>query len=243
MTILPMTTSQPGVKTTMMPSLSTTATAWPTPQRATHVNVQMTMAPTATMSPDPRNAAQVAAGRHAPVNRNVRHELTEELFVDGVKRARPYMHRVAVEIVGLPDADDVVSESILRAWRGRHTYNGTASVSTWLGACARNTAVMHLRATRARPRRPVNYTEEQFGLDWLADKEAPAHEKIYAGQVRKAVQSAIASLPLGTQRCFADWLAGRTMPTSTTKVRVYRATPKVIARVRVALGIRATDNA
>src|SRR3954465_13639763 len=66
-------------------------------------------------------------------------------------------HRRALEIhcyrmLGSPqDAEDVVQETLLRAWRGLERFDRRASVQTWLYRIATNACLDELRR---RPRRP-----------------------------------------------------------------------------------------
>jgi RNA polymerase sigma-70 factor, ECF subfamily len=91
----------------------------------------------------------------------------------------------------LHDADDMVQETFLRAWRRRETFEGRASLRAWLYKIATNTC---LDALRKRPRRmipmtraaasrldepiPANVEEpvwlEPYPDDWLmADDDTP----------------------------------------------------------------------
>ncbi len=58
--------------------------------------------------------------------------------------------RLAYSILGnRAHAEDAAQEALLRVWRALETYNGQASVSTWLYAITRNTA-LSLREYHAR---------------------------------------------------------------------------------------------
>jgi RNA polymerase sigma-70 factor (ECF subfamily) len=70
------------------------------------------------------------------------------------------MFRVAVAIVrdrGL--AEDVVQESILKAWRHFDTFRGEGSQLAWLLSIVHNTAVSLLRRLRDTPMDPVTFPE------------------------------------------------------------------------------------
>ena len=68
----------------------------------------------------------------------------------------PYRHELLVHcyrILGsLQDAEDLVQETLLAAWRGLDSFEGRASMRTWLYKIATNRC---LNALRARSRRPV----------------------------------------------------------------------------------------
>lgn len=63
------------------------------------------------------------------------------------------MLRLARSIVaGEEDlAEDVVQESLIKVWRGLHTYRGEAPIEHWIMRITHNTAVSMLRARREDP--------------------------------------------------------------------------------------------
>src|SRR5919197_2215738 len=67
----------------------------------------------------------------------------------------PYRRELQVHIyriVGsLHDAEDLLQETLLAAWRGLEGFEGRASVRAWLYQIATNRALDALRATRRRP--------------------------------------------------------------------------------------------
>ncbi len=63
---------------------------------------------------------------------------------------RPMIFAVAVRLVGPDDADDVVMETFLKAWRALPGFAGRASLKTWLLRIARNAALDLLRSRSRR---------------------------------------------------------------------------------------------
>lgn len=64
------------------------------------------------------------------------------------------IYHVAFNIVGDSAlAEDVVQETIIKAWRNQDAFRGDSSVKTWLVRIARNTAIDDLRRRRERPTR------------------------------------------------------------------------------------------
>jgi RNA polymerase sigma-70 factor, ECF subfamily len=70
-----------------------------------------------------------------------------------VRRHTSQMYRVALRMVGNPmDAEDVVQDAWISAWRNLGGFRGDSALSTWLCRLVMNTALRHLR----RPRRTVS---------------------------------------------------------------------------------------
>lgn len=79
-------------------------------------------------------------------------EPTPDEFADRVTEAIPALHRYAARLVGPHDADDLVQEALIRAWRRQDTYDASRGAPLpWL------LAIVHDRARRVwrRPRRPT----------------------------------------------------------------------------------------
>ena len=78
--------------------------------------------------------------------------LDEQAFGARVERHRRELHLHCYRLLGsFEEAEDLVQEAFLRAWRGRETYEGRASVRAWLYRIATNAC---LDALDKRPRRP-----------------------------------------------------------------------------------------
>src|SRR5687768_5438169 len=76
----------------------------------------------------------------------------------------PYRRELQVHcyrILGsVQDAEDVVQETLLAAWRGIESFEGRSSVRTWLYRIATNRCLNALRARGRRPReQPVGPTD------------------------------------------------------------------------------------
>ena len=78
--------------------------------------------------------------------------LDEQAFGARVERHRRELHVHCYRLLGsFEEAEDLVQEAFLRAWRRRETYEGRASVRAWLYRIATNAC---LDALDKRPRRP-----------------------------------------------------------------------------------------
>ncbi|NNC43779.1 MAG: RNA polymerase sigma factor [Acidimicrobiia bacterium] len=84
------------------------------------------------------------------------------------------MHRVAVAVVRDQSlAEDVVQESLIKAWRAIDDFRGESSLKTWLLRITHNTAVSLLRKLRDVSMDPTSMPEtptESIGQQRLDDK-------------------------------------------------------------------------
>jgi RNA polymerase sigma-70 factor, ECF subfamily len=83
----------------------------------------------------------------------------EASFGELVKLLEPRLHNFLFQILGnTHDAEDVTQETFIRAYKGLPNFQATrASVTTWLYAIARNTAISYLR--RRKPDHPMDDIE------------------------------------------------------------------------------------
>ena len=82
-------------------------------------------------------------------------------FEDLVREHASAMYRVAVAIVRDGSmAEDVVQESIIRAWDNLDSFRGEGPIRGWLLRITHNTAVSHLRKAREVPWDPQLMPEE-----------------------------------------------------------------------------------
>jgi RNA polymerase sigma-70 factor, ECF subfamily len=76
----------------------------------------------------------------------------EDAFRELTDPYRRELHQHIYRIVGsVQDAEDLLQETLLAAWRGLERFEGRASVRAWLHRIATNRALDALRATRRRP--------------------------------------------------------------------------------------------
>ncbi len=133
----------------------------------------------------PLDAAAVAQAR----------EGDQAAFQSLVERHSRAVFRVAFRITGrIEDAEDVVQETFLRAYRQIDRFEARANFGTWLYRIAANCAVDLLRR---RPRREM--TEEHETLERLsggdADAALPSPERSLLGtQIKETVSRALDQL-------------------------------------------------
>jgi RNA polymerase sigma-70 factor, ECF subfamily len=84
----------------------------------------------------------------------------EDAFRELTERYRHELQLHCYRIVGsTQDAEDLVQETLLAAWRGLDHFTEQASIRTWLYRIATNRSVDALRANARRPRRLESMTE------------------------------------------------------------------------------------
>ena len=117
----------------------------------------------------------------------------EEAFRVLVERHGRAVYRLAYRMTGkAEDAEDVVQETLIRAYRQLSRFEARANFSTWLYRIGFNCAVDYLRA------RPHRETPE--GHETLDARSAPTgttpsmDDMVYAGEIGERVQEALSDL-------------------------------------------------
>jgi RNA polymerase sigma-70 factor (ECF subfamily) len=88
----------------------------------------------------------------------------EDAFRELVERHGRMVFRVAYRITGNEaDAEDVVQEAFLKAYRAFDRFDARASFSTWIFRIAANCAIDVLRRRRSRPERAADVEDPDFG--------------------------------------------------------------------------------
>ena len=106
-------------------------------------------------------------------------------FDDLVREHTDRMYRVALRVCGDPaEAEDVVQDAWIAAWRALPDFRGEAKVTTWLYRVVVNTALAHVRRRRATvPLDAVDVVDRQptpEGRTLLAERAAAVHRAIAA---------------------------------------------------------------
>jgi RNA polymerase sigma-70 factor, ECF subfamily len=156
-----------------------------------------------------------------------------------VERHSHRVFRLAFRMTGNEqDAEDVVQESFLRAYRHLGRFEARADFGTWLYRIVANCSVEMIRSRRARhdPAR----TESLEGVDAAerVTSESPGPERLAASaEVRRQVEAALGSLSgleraAFTLRHYEGWTIeeiGRALGlgTSATKHSIFRAVRKL----------------
>ncbi len=102
-----------------------------------------------------------------------------EAFAELVRKHQRRVYATAMHLMGQhSDADDVVQEALIRAYRGLPGFDGRAAFSTWMHRIVVNVALNHLRARR-RPMLPIE----------AADRVAAPPTEEGTAEVRLVVQA------------------------------------------------------
>ncbi|MDO5016909.1 MAG: RNA polymerase sigma factor [Porphyromonas sp.] len=90
----------------------------------------------------------------------------ETAFGDLVTQYSQMLYAVIRRIVYRhEDADDVLQNTFIKAWRNIHNFKGNSKLSTWLYTIATNEALTHLRKERSNRKLPL--TTEDYDLTEL----------------------------------------------------------------------------
>jgi RNA polymerase sigma-70 factor, ECF subfamily len=116
-----------------------------------------------------------------------------------VEKHGRFLFRVAFRITGnVSDAEDVVQEAFLRAFRSLHLYDARATFSTWMHRIAANCA---LDMVRKRNRRMESAMEDSRDdapkrdlLALVPSRDPGTDRVVYSGQLRDHVQLAMEDL-------------------------------------------------
>ena len=157
---------------------------------------------------------------------------------DVVSRNLSFFYQRAYRYVGnAHDAEDVVQDALLSAYKHLDQFKGKAKITTWLTSIVTNSALTQLRR---RPRHPHVSVDERIGnegdqyvADTLADiRPSPESEYIRSDsrrQLMRFVTKLTPSLRRAIQLCDLDGLTPREaahllgVPLGTLKSRVSRA--------------------
>jgi RNA polymerase sigma-70 factor (ECF subfamily) len=115
-------------------------------------------------------------------------------FEELVRRHADRLYAVVLRLCAdAGEAEDVVQDSFLRAWRGIGRFEGRSLFSTWLYRIGLNEAKR--RASRRRPEDAVRRLEDEpieRAPDWSEAPEPRAEQ----GELRRVLERAVRALPL-----------------------------------------------
>lgn len=163
-----------------------------------------------------------------------------------VKYQRRIARHVARYIRSAGDVEDVVQETLIRAYRGLASFRGESAFYSWLYRIATNTALSHLKRTSQDVLLGDDAPEERPDAfePGVSDGEHPERTLI-AKQIAEAVQRAVAKLQPHLAEAlmlyevegkpYAEIAAMLGVPIGTVRTRIFRAREFIIRRLEPVL--------
>jgi RNA polymerase sigma-70 factor, ECF subfamily len=162
-----------------------------------------------------------------------------EAFRVLVERYSPLVYRVAYRLTGSEnDADDVVQETFLRAYRRLDLFEDRSQLGSWLYRIASNCAYDALRQ-RARHEKRLEAAgdEDDAGQDRFPSEDPSPERLVFGSEVRRSVETVMARLSPAERSAFvlrhfegfSIEEIGRTLDLdkSATKHSIFRAVQKL----------------
>ena len=119
----------------------------------------------------------------------------DRAFGELVGRYESKVYSLSLRMLRNPeDAEDVLQDTFLRAYRGLKSFQGNSTFSTWIYRIATNSALMRLRKKRL-PTVSIDQADEQEAPLEIADWKPGPVEQLMTEETREAMEQAIESLP------------------------------------------------
>ena len=118
----------------------------------------------------------------------------EQLMLDNQDR----VYTLCLRMTGnREDALDLAQETFLNAWRGRSSFQGNSSFSTWVYRLASNACIDFLRKRKRRQQgeSPHSLDDEEAPLPEPADPRGSPEEELERRELRRAVERGLQALP------------------------------------------------
>jgi RNA polymerase sigma-70 factor, ECF subfamily len=116
------------------------------------------------------------------------------VLVDRHSRA---VFRLAYRMTGNEsDAEDVVQETFLRAYKQIKHFDGRSAFSAWIYRICSNCALdlIRIRKTREREREPLGHEKTPSWIDRIAAREPDPERLMHSGQISRLLQPALEQL-------------------------------------------------
>jgi RNA polymerase sigma-70 factor (ECF subfamily) len=127
-------------------------------------------------------------------------------FAELVQRHYELIYRLAIKMLGNPqDAEDVLQETFIKAFKHIKDFDGRSSLSTWLYRIATNEALMFLRR---RTPQTFSLDETMQGEDreieplQITDWCCLPEQELMSEEAQQYLDHAIAKLPVGLRLVF-----------------------------------------
>ena len=138
-----------------------------------------------------------------------------EAFALIFRRYEQMLFRTAVRITGnVSDAEDIVQEALLNAYKGIDSFRFSSSLSTWLTRIVINCALMELRRAKYRACLSLDDVSENGVslMELVRSPTADAEEELCSKEQSQLLTACIAQLPAGLRTFIEDYrMSERTM--------------------------------
>ncbi len=119
----------------------------------------------------------------------------ERAFGELVTRYESKVYSLAMKMLRNPeDAEDVLQETFLRAYRGLKSFKGNSTFSTWIYRITANSALMRLRKKQL-PQVSIEDSDERETPIAIADWAPGPAEQLLNQEMQRVMDEAIESLP------------------------------------------------
>ena len=122
------------------------------------------------------------------------------------------VYRLALRMMGTEsDAQEVVQDALLSAWRNLQKFEGKAQFGSWLYRIAANAALMMLRTRRRHPQVSMEEVTalgaDETGVDGFGagagdDWSKRPDDQLQSTELRAAIQAAVDALPESSRQVF-----------------------------------------
>ena len=119
----------------------------------------------------------------------------EDAFAQLVEDNQRRLYNLALRMTGRPeDAEEVVQEAFLNAWRGLDFFKGDSTFATWVYRLTSNAAIDHLRRAR-RAGEPLSLSgDEEDAATELPDPDPGPQEELERTERAAALRRALDTL-------------------------------------------------
>lgn len=126
----------------------------------------------------------------------------ERAFGELVTRYESKVYSLAMKMLRNPeDAEDVLQDTFLRAYRGIKSFKGNSTFSTWVYRITANSALMRLRKKQL-PQVSIEDADERDAPISIADWAPGPVEQLLNQEMQKVMDEAIDALPAEFRQVF-----------------------------------------
>jgi RNA polymerase sigma-70 factor (ECF subfamily) len=126
----------------------------------------------------------------------------ERAFGELVTRYESKVYSLAMKMLRNPeDAEDVLQDTFLRAYRGIKSFKGNSTFSTWIYRITANSALMRLRKKQL-PQVSIEDADERDAPISIADWAPGPVEQLLNQEMQKVMDEAIDALPAEFRQVF-----------------------------------------